>query len=100
MISLWICGRKFGDMGLLGITVDEQYGGSGMGYLAHSVVMEEISRASGSVGLSYGAMSNLCLNQIQKNGSEAAESELPAGCAAASISVPWPCQRPTPAPTW
>ena len=65
--DLW---PKFGAMGLLGITVDEEYGGSGMGYLAHSVVMEEISRASGSVGLSYGAMSNLCLNQIQKNGNE------------------------------
>ena len=65
--DLW---PKFGELGLLGITVDEAYGGSGMGYLAHSVVMEEISRASGSVGLSYGAMSNLCLNQIQKNGSE------------------------------
>ena len=64
--DLW---HKFGDMGLLGITVDEDYGGSGMGYLAHSVVMEEISRASASVGLSYGAMSNLCLNQISKNGS-------------------------------
>ncbi|KGE02916.1 isovaleryl-CoA dehydrogenase [Pseudohaliea rubra] len=66
--DLW---PKFGELGLLGITVDEAYGGSGMGYLAHSVVMEEISRASGAVGLSYGAMSNLCLNQIQKNGSEA-----------------------------
>lgn len=65
--DLW---RTLGGMGLLGITVDEAYGGSGMGYLAHSVVMEEISRASGSVGLSYGAMTNLCLNQIQKNGSE------------------------------
>jgi isovaleryl-CoA dehydrogenase len=71
-MDLW---PKFGDMGLLGITVDEQYGGSGMGYLAHSVVMEEISRASGSVGLSYGAMSNLCLNQIQKNGSEAQKAK-------------------------
>jgi len=62
--------RKFGDMGLLGITVEEEYGGSNMGYLAHSVAMEEISRASASVGLSYGAMSNLCLNQLRKHGSE------------------------------
>ena len=62
--------KTFGDMGLLGITVDEAYGGSNMGYLAHSVAMEEISRASASVGLSYGAMSNLCLNQLQKNASE------------------------------
>ena len=62
--------RKFGDMGLLGITVEEEYGGSGMGYLAHSVAMEEISRASASVGLSYGAHSNLCVNQLRKNGNE------------------------------
>ncbi len=62
--------RKFGDLGLLGITVEEEYGGSGMGYLAHSVAMEEISRASASVGLSYGAHSNLCVNQIRKNGNE------------------------------
>ena len=65
--DLW---RKFGDLGLLGITVEEEYGGSNMGYLAHSVAMEEISRASASVGLSYGAHSNLCVNQIRKNGSE------------------------------
>jgi isovaleryl-CoA dehydrogenase len=64
--DLW---RKFGDLGLLGITVDEEYGGSNMGYLAHCVAMEEISRASASVGLSYGAHSNLCVNQIRKNGS-------------------------------
>ncbi|MDN3647393.1 isovaleryl-CoA dehydrogenase [Reinekea marina] len=61
--------RKFGDMGLLGITVKEEYGGSDMGYLAHTVAMEEISRASASVALSYGAHSNLCVNQIHKNGS-------------------------------
>ena len=62
--------RKFGDMGLLGITVSEEYGGTNLGYLAHIVAMEEISRASASVGLSYGAHSNLCVNQIFKNGNE------------------------------
>jgi isovaleryl-CoA dehydrogenase len=66
--DLW---RKMGDLGLLGITVEEEYGGTDMGYLAHIVAMEEISRASGSVGLSYGAHSNLCVNQIRRNGSEA-----------------------------
>ncbi|MCG7598258.1 isovaleryl-CoA dehydrogenase [Halomonas sp. McH1-25] len=64
--DLW---QKFGDMGLLGITVPEEDGGSGMGYLAHCIAMEEISRASASVGLSYGAHSNLCVNQIKLNGS-------------------------------
>jgi isovaleryl-CoA dehydrogenase len=62
--------KKFGDLGLLGITVDEEYGGSEMGYLAHTIAMEEISRGSGSVGLSYGAHSNLCVNQIKRNGNE------------------------------
>src|SRR5499433_1122686 len=66
--DLW---RKLGDLGLLGITVEEEYGGTAMGYLAHVVAMEEISRASASVGLSYGAHSNLCVNQIRRNGSEA-----------------------------
>ncbi len=63
--------KKFGDMGLLGITVPEEFGGAGMGYLAHVVAMEEISRASASVALSYGAHSNLCVNQINRNGSKA-----------------------------
>jgi isovaleryl-CoA dehydrogenase len=66
--DLW---KKLGDLGLLGITVPDEYGGSGMGYLAHLVAMEEISRASGSVGLSYGAHSNLCVNNIFHNGTEA-----------------------------
>ncbi len=63
--------RKLGDLGLLGITVDEDYGGSDLGYLAHVVAMEEISRASASIGLSYGAHSNLCVNQLSKNGTQA-----------------------------
>jgi len=66
--QLW---PKLGEMGLLGITVSEEQGGTGMGYLAHIVAMEEISRASASVGLSYGAHSNLCVNQINRNGNEA-----------------------------
>jgi isovaleryl-CoA dehydrogenase len=66
--DLW---RKLGALGLLGITVEEEHGGTAMGYLAHIVAMEEISRASASVGLSYGAHSNLCVNQIRRNGSSA-----------------------------
>lgn len=65
--DLW---RKMGDLGVLGITVDEEYGGAGMGYLEHVVATEEISRASASVGLSYGAHSNLCVNQIHRNGND------------------------------
>ena len=67
-MDLW---RRMGDLGVLGITVPEQYGGAAMGYLAHMVAMEEISRASASVGLSYGAHSNLCVNQINRNGTPA-----------------------------
>jgi isovaleryl-CoA dehydrogenase len=65
--DLW---KKFGALGLLGITAEEQYGGSALGYLAHIVAVEEISRASAAVGLSYGAHSNLCVNQIRRNGSD------------------------------
>ncbi|MGH8729953.1 MAG: acyl-CoA dehydrogenase family protein, partial [Burkholderiales bacterium] len=66
--DLW---EKLGSLGVLGVTVAEEYGGASMGYLAHMVAMEEISRASASVGLSYAAHSNLCVNQIFRNGSEA-----------------------------
>jgi isovaleryl-CoA dehydrogenase len=66
--ELW---PKLGELGLLGITVEEEYGGAGLGYLEHCVAMEELSRASASVALSYGAHSNLCVNQIRRNGSEA-----------------------------
>ena len=67
-MHLW---RKMGELGVLGITVPEAYGGAGMGYLAHMIAMEEISRASAAIGLSYGAHSNLCVNQLKRNGSEA-----------------------------
>src|SRR6476469_6652918 len=64
-MDLW---PKLGQLGVLGLTVEEEYGGTAMGYLAHVVAMEEVSRASASIGLSYGAHSNLCLNQIRRNG--------------------------------
>jgi isovaleryl-CoA dehydrogenase len=66
--GLW---PRLGELGVLGVTVEEEYGGSGMGYLAHMIAMEEISRASASIGLSYGAHSNLCVNQIRRNGNAA-----------------------------
>jgi isovaleryl-CoA dehydrogenase len=83
--QLW---RKFGDMGLLGMTVEEEFGGSALGYLEHVVAMEEISRASASVGLSYGAHSNLCLNQLRKNGTQAQKMKyLPKLCSGEYIGA-------------
>ena len=83
--QLW---RQRGEQGLLGLTVEEEYGGSGMGYLAHVVAMEEISRASGGIGLSYGAHSNLCLNQLRKNASEAQKHKyLPKLCSGEHVGA-------------
>ena len=84
-MSLW---PRLGDLGLLGVTVHEKYGGSGMNYLAHCVAMEEISRASASVGLSYGAHSNLCVNQIYRNGTEEQKQKyLPSLCSGECIGA-------------
>lgn len=83
--ELW---RQFGDMGLLGMTVEEEYGGTNMGYLAHVVAMEEISRASASVGLSYGAHSNLCINQLRKNGTHEQKAKyLPKLCSGEHVGA-------------
>ncbi len=83
--DLW---KKFGELGLLGMTVEEEYGGSGLGYLEHVVAMEEISRASASVGLSYGAHSNLCVNQIARNGTHEQKSKyLPKLCSGEHVGA-------------
>jgi len=83
--DLW---PRLGEQGLLGLTVEEEYGGTGMGYLAHVVAMEEISRASGGIGLSYGAHSNLCVNQLRKNGSESQKQRyLPDLCSGAKVGA-------------
>ena len=83
--ELW---EQFGDMGLLGMTVEEEYGGTNMGYLAHVVAMEEISRASAAVGLSYGAHSNLCVNQIRKNGNHSQKTRyLPKLCSGEHVGA-------------
>ena len=82
---LW---RKFGDLGLLGITASSEYGGSDMSYLAHCIALEEISRASASVGLSYGAFSNLCVNQINRNGNEEQKQKyLPELCSGEKVGA-------------
>ena len=82
---LW---KKFGELGLLGITADEDYGGTGLNYLSHCIVMEEISRASASVGLSYGAFSNLCVNQINRNGNHEQKNKyLPELCSGKKIGA-------------
>jgi len=84
-VELW---AKLGAHGLLGVTVEEEYGGSGLGYLAHVVTMEEISRASGGIGLSYGAHSNLCLNQLRKNASpEQKQRYLPKLCSGEHVGA-------------
>ncbi len=82
---LW---EKFGELGLLGITADEDYGGAGLNYLSHCIVMEEISRASASIGLSYGAFSNLCVNQINRNGTHEQKNKyLPELCSGKKIGA-------------
>ena len=82
---LW---EKFGELGLLGITADEDYGGTGLNYLSHCIVMEEISRASASIGLSYGAFSNLCVNQINRNGNHEQKNKyLPDLCSGKKIGA-------------
>jgi isovaleryl-CoA dehydrogenase len=89
-----------GELGLHGITVEEEYGGAGLGYLEHVVAMEEVSRASASVGLSYGAHSNLCVNQLRRNGSDAQKRKYLPKLISASMSARSPCRSRGPARTW
>lgn len=84
-MDMW---KKFGEMGLLGASIPEHFGGAGMGYVAHTVAMEEISRASGSVGLAYGAHSNLCVNNLYLNGTDAQRSKyLPKLCSGEHVGA-------------
>jgi alkylation response protein AidB-like acyl-CoA dehydrogenase len=83
-----------------GITVEEEWGGAGLGYLEHCVAMEEISRASAAVGLSYGAHSNLCVNQIRRNGTTRRSAAISESSSPASTSAGSPCPSRAPAPTW
>jgi isovaleryl-CoA dehydrogenase len=96
-MALW---RKMGEMGVLGLTAPEPYGGAGLGYLAHTIAMEEISRASASIGLSYGAHSNLCVNQIVRNGSEDQKARYLPKLISGGMSGRWPCPKPAPDRTW
>jgi isovaleryl-CoA dehydrogenase len=93
-MHLW---KEMGALGLLGMTADPDYGGTGMGYLAHAVAMEEISRASASVGLSYGAHSNLCVNQINRWEIRHRKRSIFPPFAPASMSGRSPCRSPVPA---
>jgi len=84
-MDMW---KKLGDLGLLGVSIPEEYGGTGLGYLAHTVAMEEVSRASASVGLAYGAHSNLCVNNLYLNGSEAQRNKyLPKLCSGEHVGA-------------
>lgn len=95
--DLW---PEMGALGLHGITVDEAFGGTGLGYLEHVVAVEEVSRASGAVGLSYGAHSNLCINQLHRNGTEAQKRRyLPRLITGEHLGA-LAMSEPAPAPTW
>jgi isovaleryl-CoA dehydrogenase len=94
-MHLW---QEMGALGLLGMTADPDFGGTGMGYLAHCVAIEEISRASASVGLSYGAHSNLCVNQFNRWGTRSRRRNTCRSSARASMSARLPCRSRVPAP--